>query len=131
MSMCPTSSTRRADFFGFISWLVIPSRADGEGPHSRSLRHTKKHHTRSDEDAVCFAQALDHWRGPSARFASLGMTSCFDAYQWSFRVEPFHVIGHTGLERVFRFVAETVADAGQIRLRKILVMRVRVLDVIR
>src|SRR5205085_8721095 len=49
----------------------------------------------------------------------------------SFGIQPFHVIGHAGFEREARLVAKSLANAGEIRLGKILVMRVRVLDVIR
>ena len=46
-------------------------------------------------------------------------------------IEPFHVISYAGFERKARFVAETLTDAGEIGLGKILVMGVRVFDVIR
>ena len=54
--------------------MVIPSRADGEGPRSCKLGGQK---TIRPEMTVCsrgHAKAIERVRGPSARFASLGMT---------------------------------------------------------
>ena len=54
---------------------VIPSRGDGEGPRNCKLPLPRKSTRRLTEDAGWNAKAIERVRGPSARFASLGMTS--------------------------------------------------------
>ena len=54
--------------------MVIPSRADGEGPHSWKLPLPRKSTRTLTENARRNAKAIARMRGPSARFASLGMT---------------------------------------------------------
>src|SRR5438105_2125365 len=49
----------------------------------------------------------------------------------SFGIQPFHVISDAGLERIAGLIAKSTPNAGEIRLGKILVVRVRVLDVSR
>jgi len=53
---------------------VIPSRADGEGPPSRSLRYTKKDQAWSDENALRISKAIERLRGPSVAAATSRMT---------------------------------------------------------
>jgi hypothetical protein len=54
---------------------VIPSRADDEGPHSWNFEHTN--HGRPEMTAMAsqYAVAVERSRDPSARYASLGMTT--------------------------------------------------------
>ena len=52
---------------------VIPSRADGEGPPSRGVLHSKKDQASSDDNAQSIAKAIERLRGPSPS-ARLGMT---------------------------------------------------------
>jgi hypothetical protein len=53
---------------------VIPSRADGEGPPNCKLGYASENGGRYDVDAQPDAVAVERLWGPSARFASLGMT---------------------------------------------------------
>ncbi|MEY2550750.1 MAG: hypothetical protein QOG12_894 [Verrucomicrobiota bacterium] len=54
--------------------MVIPSRADGEGPHSWKLPLPRKSTRTLTENDRRNAKAVERMRGPSARFACLGMT---------------------------------------------------------
>jgi hypothetical protein len=53
---------------------VIPSRADDEGPPSWKFRHTNQDRPKLTMNTWHNAVAFQRSRGPSARFASLGMT---------------------------------------------------------
>jgi hypothetical protein len=54
--------------------IVIPNRADGEGTRSCQLPLPRGSVRPLTEDALFYAKAIERERGPSARFASLGMT---------------------------------------------------------
>jgi hypothetical protein len=63
---------------------VIPSRADGKGPRSCRLHEHKTIKRQMTECACWSAKAVERLRGPSARFASLGMTR--------FAILPFSIL---------------------------------------
>ena len=44
-------------------------------------------------------------------------------------IQPLHVIAHAVFERKLRLVSERIARAGEIGLREVLIMRVRVIEV--
>jgi hypothetical protein len=44
-------------------------------------------------------------------------------------IQPLHVIAHSVFERKPRLVSERFARAGEIGLREILIMRVRIIEV--
>ncbi|MEY2510761.1 MAG: hypothetical protein QOE26_1524 [Verrucomicrobiota bacterium] len=54
--------------------MVIASGPDGEGPHSWKFAATAKITRTLTENARRNAKAIERMRGPSARFACLGMT---------------------------------------------------------
>lgn len=44
-------------------------------------------------------------------------------------IQPLHVIAHAVFERKLRLVSERIARAGEIGLREVLIMRVRIVEV--
>ena len=60
------------------------------------------------------------------RFAPLRMTRIGDS---SYAEQPLHVVSHAIFERKSRLVSKRISRAGKIGLRKVLIMRVRIIEV--